>query len=91
MAQKSAYHTYLNSKTLNLAELTNLLKQDYAELIETSAVLRKESRQLTEDSRLLRRISTALLSSLNGGRASDHLFGVEQPHADALSADCTDS
>ena len=50
MAQKSAYHTYLNSKTLDLGELTNLLKQDYAELIEASAVLRKESRQLTEDS-----------------------------------------
>ena len=65
MSTKPSYHTHLNTNTLDLTAFTNLLKQEYADLIETSVALRKDSRQLVEDSQLLRTISIRLLLSSN--------------------------
>ena len=71
MSDKPAYHTSPTTSTRDLTALTDVLKQDYAELIKTSVVLRKESWQLRDDSRLLRRINTKLLAHLSRLRADD--------------------
>ena len=82
MSNKPSHNRDLHAETLDPTALANVLKQKYAELIETSVVLRKESRQLREDSKVLRRIGTKLFSPSSWRHAADQLSVVEEPHVD---------